>query len=173
MTAKDLDSHYAVNLRAVTMLSLEFIRGFAPGGAGRIINLTSGQGLAPMPHELAYAATKGAIDALTLSLSAAVARLGITVNAIDPGPTDTGWMQEELRESLLNAAPTGRLGTPGCRSAGRVLGRGGRRVGDWAGDSVARRPFAAFRTCAKSDSVSLSTQRRTQRSSRTLDARSR
>lgn len=111
-TSTDLDSHYAVNVRAVTMLSLEFIRGFVPGGAGRIINITSGQGLAPMPHDLAYAATKGAIDALTLSLSAAVARLGITVNALDPGPTDTGWMQSELRESLLKTASAGRLGMP-------------------------------------------------------------
>jgi len=41
-----------------------------------------------MPHELAYAATKGGVDAFTLSLSAAVAGRGITVNAVDPGPTD-------------------------------------------------------------------------------------
>ena len=43
-----------------------------------------------MPGELAYAATKGAVDALARSLSATIASLGITVNAVDPGATDTG-----------------------------------------------------------------------------------
>lgn len=51
MTTKDLDSYYTFNLRAVTMLSLEFITGFEPGNAGRIINLTSGQGLTSMPKD--------------------------------------------------------------------------------------------------------------------------
>ena len=111
MTGADLDHHYAVNLRAVVLLSLEFVNGFTQGGAGRIINLTSGQGLTPLPDDLAYAATKGGVDAFTLSLSAAVARKGITVNAVDPGPTDTGWMGGQ-RASLLAQAPMGRLGTP-------------------------------------------------------------
>jgi 3-oxoacyl-[acyl-carrier protein] reductase len=108
----DLDRHYEVNLRAVVLLSVEFVRAFQVGRLGRIINVTSGQGLAPMPNELAYAATKGGVDAFTLSLSAAVAPLGITVNAIDPGPTDTGWMDANLRNSLLEAAPMRRLATP-------------------------------------------------------------
>jgi 3-oxoacyl-[acyl-carrier protein] reductase len=112
MTAEELDRHYAVNLRAVMLLCLEFVRGFPQDGAGRIINLTSGQGLTPMPHELAYAATKGGVDAFTLSLSAAVAGRGITVNAVDPGPTDTGWLQAAPRAALLSSAPMGRLGTP-------------------------------------------------------------
>jgi 3-oxoacyl-[acyl-carrier protein] reductase len=112
LSAKDMDGHYAVNLRAVILLCVEFVRAFKARGPGRIINLTSGQGLGPMPKELAYAATKGGIDAFTVSLSAAVARLGITVNAVDPGPTDTGWMGADLRESLLGLAPARRLGEP-------------------------------------------------------------
>jgi len=119
LTATDLDRHYAVNLRAVLLLSQEFIKIFRQGIGGRIINLTSGQGLAPLPHELAYAATKGGVDALTLSLSAAVAGRGITVNAVDPGATDTGWIPVELRESLLANASMGRLGTP--EDAARVV----------------------------------------------------
>jgi 3-oxoacyl-[acyl-carrier protein] reductase len=41
-----------------------------------------------------------------------VASKGITVHAIDPGPTATGGIRRELRESLLAKAPMGRLGTP-------------------------------------------------------------
>ena len=65
-----------------------------------------------MTGELAYAATKGAISAFTLSLSAELAPLGITVNAVNPGPTDTGWMNEEIKQELLPKFPSGRIGIP-------------------------------------------------------------
>jgi 3-oxoacyl-[acyl-carrier protein] reductase len=119
MTAADLDQHYAVNLRALLLLCLEFIKALPAGRVGRIVNLTSGQGLTPLPDELAYAATKGGVDALTLSLSAAVAGRGITVNAVDPGPTDTGWMEAEQRAALVASSRMGRLGTP--EDAARVV----------------------------------------------------
>jgi 3-oxoacyl-[acyl-carrier protein] reductase len=136
MAAADLDHHYAVNLRAVLLLCLEFVKGFAHGGAGRIINLTSGQGLAPLPDDLAYAATKGGVDALTLSLSAAVAGRGITVNAVDPGPTETGWMRAEQRAALLATAPMGRLGTP--RDAARVVAFLASEEAEWITGQVIR-----------------------------------
>ncbi|WHY01500.1 SDR family oxidoreductase [Neobacillus sp. DY30] len=114
LDAKTLDDHYAVNMRATFLLSVEFARRFSqsPIRGGRIINLTSGQALGPMPGELAYAATKGAISAFTLSLSAELAPLGITVNAVNPGPTDTGWMNEEIRDWILPKFPLGRIGIP-------------------------------------------------------------
>ncbi|SDM61284.1 Enoyl-(Acyl carrier protein) reductase [Bacillus sp. OK048] len=114
LAAKTLDDHYAVNMRATFLLSVEFARRFrkSKNTNGRIINLTSGQGLGPMPGELAYAATKGAISAFTLSISAELAPLGITVNAVNPGPTDTGWMNEEIRQELLPKFPLGRIGIP-------------------------------------------------------------
>ncbi|SIR48208.1 SDR family oxidoreductase [Halanaerobium kushneri] len=79
---------------------------------GRIINLSSGQFKGPMENEMAYAATKGAVDALTISLAAELAPKGITVNAVNPGPTDTGWMGQELKEELLKKFPQGRIGQP-------------------------------------------------------------
>jgi 3-oxoacyl-[acyl-carrier protein] reductase len=111
LDAATLDAHYAVNVRGTLLLSVAFARRFS-GQHGRIISLTSGQSLGPMPNELAYAATKGAIEAFTRSLAPAVAHKGITVNAVNPGPTDSGWITAELRETLLPLFPTGRLGTP-------------------------------------------------------------
>ena len=106
-----LDAHYTVNLRATALLSVLFARRFE-GRSGRIINLTSGQSLGPMPGELAYAATKGAIEAFTRTLAAEVGHKGITVNAINPGPTDTGWITEDLRSELSSKFPFGRAGEP-------------------------------------------------------------
>jgi 3-oxoacyl-[acyl-carrier protein] reductase len=112
LDAATIDAHYAVNLRAAMLLAAEFARRFSACQGGRIINLTSGQGLGPMPDELAHGATKGAIETFTRSLAPAVAAKGITVNAVDPGPTDSGWISSELRDVLLPRFPMGRLGTP-------------------------------------------------------------
>lgn len=114
LDSKTIDDHYAVNMRTVLLLSVEFAKRFEKSDwtSGRIINITSGQELGPMPGELAYAATKGAITAFTKSLSAEVAPLGITVNAINPGPTDSTWMTDEIREHLLPKFPMGRIGQP-------------------------------------------------------------
>lgn len=115
-----IDAHCAVNIRGTFMLSAQFARMLeAENNArssdvlgGRIINLTSGQGKVPMPGNLAYAATKGAISVFTESLAAELAPLHITVNAVDPGPTDTGWMTEEIKRALLPRFPMGRIGVP-------------------------------------------------------------
>jgi 3-oxoacyl-[acyl-carrier protein] reductase len=112
LDAATLDGHYAVNLRAVALLSVGFARRFGGRSGGRIINLTSGQSLGPMPGELAYAATKGAVEAFTRTLAAEVGHKGITVNAVNPGPTDTGWMTKELKQELASKFPAGRVGEP-------------------------------------------------------------
>jgi 3-oxoacyl-[acyl-carrier protein] reductase len=107
-----LDAYYTVNMRGTILLSVEFARRFALPADGRIINLTSGQGYGPMPGKLAYIATKGAIDAFTSTLAVEVAPRAITVNAVDPGPTDTGWMTEDIQRELLPRFPMGRIGQP-------------------------------------------------------------
>jgi 3-oxoacyl-[acyl-carrier protein] reductase len=110
-TSEMLDKHYAINLRATTLLSVEFAKRFK-GKKGSIIHLTSGQSKSPMTGELAYAATKGAIEALTVTMAAELGPKGITVNAVNPGPTDTGWMTEDLQKVLLPKFPLGRIGKP-------------------------------------------------------------
>jgi 3-oxoacyl-[acyl-carrier protein] reductase len=109
-TPTQLDRHWAVNARGTALLSAEFARRFrGEGGAGRIVNFTSGR---PLAGESAYAASKGAIEWLTVSAAAELAASGISVNAVDPGPTDTGWMSPELRERIEAEMPLGRLGHP-------------------------------------------------------------
>jgi 3-oxoacyl-[acyl-carrier protein] reductase len=112
LDAEALDAHYAVNVRAMALLSVGFARRYPGGPGGRIVNFSSGQSLGPMPGELAYVATKGAIEAFTLTLAAEVGHKGITVNAINPGPTDTGWMTEELKREIITKSPSGRIGQP-------------------------------------------------------------
>lgn len=112
LDAATLDAHHAVNVRATALLCVEFARRYAGGSDRRIVNITSGQEIGPMPGELAYAATKGAITAFTRTLAAEVGGKGITVNAVNPGPTDTGWMSEELRAELRSKFALGRVGKP-------------------------------------------------------------
>jgi 3-oxoacyl-[acyl-carrier protein] reductase len=112
LDAATLDAHYAVNFRATALLSVGFARRFDRGSGGRIVSMTTGQAQGPMPDELAYAASKAAIEGLTVSLSPALAEVGITINAVDPGPTDTGWITPEFADVLLTKMPFGRLGKP-------------------------------------------------------------
>jgi 3-oxoacyl-[acyl-carrier protein] reductase len=112
LDAETLDAHHAVNLRATALLSVQFARRYQGGAGGRILNFSSGQSLGPMVGELAYAASKGAIEAFTRTLAAEVGHKGITVNAVNPGPTDTGWMTDELKDQLAAKSPFGRVGEP-------------------------------------------------------------
>jgi 3-oxoacyl-[acyl-carrier protein] reductase len=113
VTAQELDLTWAVNARATVLLAQAYAARHddtRPGG--RLVLFTSGQHLAPMAGELPYAISKGAVHQMTLSLSDALADRGITVNAINPGPVDTGWPSDELRERVRPAFPAGRWGRP-------------------------------------------------------------
>ena len=110
--ASTLDQHYAVNVRAPVLLSCELARRHRAGSPGRIVCLVSGQSLGPMPDELPYATTKGALETFVRQLAPAVMPLGLTVNAVNPGVTDTGWIGDDLRPRVLAQMPAGRLGEP-------------------------------------------------------------
>lgn len=112
LDAATLDRHWEVNARATALLSVDFCRRWQGMSGGRIINFSSGQQLGAMSGELAYAMSKAAIVAFTRSLAPAVMAKGITVNALNPGVTDTGWITPELTEVLMPLHPAGRFGTP-------------------------------------------------------------
>lgn len=129
LNAASLDLHYAVNSRAPILLSVEFARRFGGKGARRIISMTSGQMLGPMPGEIAYAVSKAALDAFTITFASEVGKFGIIVNAVDPGPTDTGWMTQEVQKQLLPRHSLGRLGRP--EDAARLVAFLARPEADW------------------------------------------
>ena len=113
-----LDKHYAVNVRAVTMLVKEFVK---REKAGQIINMTSGQSLGSMGgHKAPYTITKAALEMLAPQLAPELNRLSISINSLDPGPTDTGWMSEDMREMVLKDSKKGRITTP--EDIGKLVG---------------------------------------------------
>jgi NAD(P)-dependent dehydrogenase (short-subunit alcohol dehydrogenase family) len=111
LTAAEIDAFLHENVRAALLLVREFAARHddsRPGG--RVVLMTSGQHLAPMAREVAYAVSKGALQQATLTLADELADRAITVNTLNPGPTDTGWGLAE--RDPTRAMPLGRWGRP-------------------------------------------------------------
>jgi 3-oxoacyl-[acyl-carrier protein] reductase len=108
-TVESFDLHFAVNARASWLLIREFANRFRGSvGSGRIVALTSDATVGNLP----YGASKGALDRIVIASARELADHGITANAINPGPVDTGWIGEELRASLIAENPQHRVGQP-------------------------------------------------------------
>jgi len=120
LTAAQIDAHLAVNVRGSLLLVQAFAAQHDGRPGGRVVLLTSGQHLGPMPDALAYIASKGALHQLTASLAAALVERGITVNTVNPGATDTGWAAPDLYAAIRADHPQGRWGRP--EDAARLIG---------------------------------------------------
>jgi 3-oxoacyl-[acyl-carrier protein] reductase len=110
----DLDRMHRINIRGTFAVDQQAARRVRSGGA--IINFSSSVVKIALPQYTAYAATKGAVDAITLILAKELRGRDITVNAIAPGPTATplfldGKSQESV-DKLATLAPLERLGAP-------------------------------------------------------------
>jgi 3-oxoacyl-[acyl-carrier protein] reductase len=113
VTAAEVDLCFAVNTRGSLLLTQAFAARHDPAaGPGAVVLFTSGQHLAPMSAELPYAISKGAIQQMTLSLAAELIDADITLNCVNPGPTDTGWADPAQDEAVARAMPRGRWNTP-------------------------------------------------------------
>ncbi len=110
LTAEEIDAHLHVNVRASLLLVKEFAEQHDGRPGGRVVLFTSGQHLAPMRREVPYAVSKGALHQATMTLSEELIDRGITVNTVNPGPTDTGWAITDVDPSP--AMPLGRWGQP-------------------------------------------------------------
>ena len=90
-------------------------------GSGRIVNIASDAGRVGSSQEAVYSACKGGIIAFTKTVAREVARKGITLNAVCPGPTDTPLLAavagddergRKVRAALVGAIPMKRVGQP-------------------------------------------------------------
>jgi 3-oxoacyl-[acyl-carrier protein] reductase len=109
LTADHLDAFLHENVRASLLLVKEFASQFE-GEEGRVVLITSGAHLERMTREVAYAISKGALAVATATLAGELADRGITVNCVNPGPTDTGWGLADV--DPRRRMPFGRWGMP-------------------------------------------------------------
>ncbi len=115
------DQIIAINLRGPVNMSHVVLKGMVARGHGRVVNIASDAGRVGSSQEAVYSACKGGIIAFTKTVAREVARKGITLNTVCPGPTETpllaaaageGERGERMRAALINAIPMKRVGQP-------------------------------------------------------------
>jgi len=112
-SVETLDRAFRVNMQAAVLLIAEFVRRYQRrnGQSGRIINLST-DAAQVFAGQIAYGASKAAIEALTRSIAIEVGPLGITVNTVAPGPVQTGYISATFEAQLVPTIALRRIGQP-------------------------------------------------------------
>jgi len=113
ITAEDIERTYSVNVKATLLLISEFVHRHKRYEKkwGRIINLSTGPSQC-FVGQISYGSSKAATEAFTRSIAFEVGPLGITVNTVAPGPTQTGYITVEDEQKLIPTIPLRRIGLP-------------------------------------------------------------
>ena len=109
ITPSVIDDTFAVNVRGSILMTREFIG--RRGDYGRIINIST-DAAQVFAGQITYGASKATLEALTRSIALEVAQYCITVNCVAPGPTQTGWIDEEFEKVVIPLIPMGKLISP-------------------------------------------------------------
>jgi 3-oxoacyl-[acyl-carrier protein] reductase len=114
MTESDWDSVIGINLKGVFLCTKEALKIMVKQRSGRIINISSVVAFMGNPGQGNYSASKAGIVGLTKTVAREYASRGITVNAVAPGFIKTAMtdsLNENARNEMLKAIPTGKFGT--------------------------------------------------------------
>jgi 2-hydroxycyclohexanecarboxyl-CoA dehydrogenase len=112
------DRIISVNLRGTITMTRAVLDGMIGLGRGRVIHIASDAGRVGSSGEVVYSATKGGVIAFGKALAREVARHGITVNSVCPGPTDTALLgqvadySQKMYDATLRAIPLRRVADP-------------------------------------------------------------
>jgi NAD(P)-dependent dehydrogenase (short-subunit alcohol dehydrogenase family) len=114
-TAESFAATFDTNVLGVVLSMKHEVRAMQTRESGIIINISSTYGHKGAAYASIYVAAKHAVEGLTKSVALEVAKLGIRVNAVSPGPTDTGMLTRftgtaENKAALMTEVPLGRLG---------------------------------------------------------------
>jgi NAD(P)-dependent dehydrogenase (short-subunit alcohol dehydrogenase family) len=114
-TAESFAATFETNVLGVVLSMKHEVRAMQAQGSGSIINISSTYGHKGGAFASIYAGSKHAVEGITKSVALEVAKSGIRVNVVAPGPTDTGMLTRftgtaEKRAAMGTAVPLGRLG---------------------------------------------------------------